>query len=412
MSRTAGIDPSASLQRTTVGVSRLPNKSMPQEPSTQTVTFIFAGGGTGGHLYPGLAVAEELQKLLPSCRIHWAATPRTIDQRLLAAKGDAYIPQGIQPFPRNPIHWPGFYISWRQSHRQWENFFAHSRVSAVLALGGYAAAPASYVASAQHIPLALLNPDAKMGLANRYLAKRASAIFTQWPMELDSAGEQKCVVTGVPLRPSLFHRSREKALTALGLSPDRRTLVITGASLGAGTINDAWCRLMADTQMLKVLQNPAAPWQVLHLTGTSQYEKVRGVSAASAVGWWKVMDYCDDMGNVWAAADMAITRAGAGLCAELEACGVPAILLPYPYHRDRHQHANAQRLAAHGAAVILEDQCDAAANSEAIKKTLLELLVADGRRKAMREAGLANGKTEAAGQIARWLCRASGRPIA
>lgn len=124
------------------------------------------------------------------------------------------------------------------------------------------------------------------------------------------------------------------------------------------------------------------------------------------------MDYCDDMGNVWAAADMAITRAGAGLCAELEACGVPAILLPYPYHRDRHQHANAQRLAAHGAAVILEDKCDAAANSEAIKKTLMELLVAESRRKAMREAGLANGKTEAAGQIAKWLCRASGRPIA
>ena len=382
---------------------------MSEKSSSETVTFIFAGGGTGGHLYPGLAVAEELQKLLPACRIHWAATPRSIDQRLLMDKGEAYIRQEIKPFSRNPLDWPAFYRLWKQSCRRWEDFFARSHVSAVLALGGYAAAPASRVAAERDIPLALLNPDAKMGLANRYLAKRASVIFTQWPMETGGESDQKCVVTGVPLRPSLFHRSREKALMALGLSPDRRTLVITGASLGAGTINDAWCRLMADEQMLNLLQNPTAPWQVLHLTGASQYEKVRQIAAASGMGFWKVMGYCDDMGSVWAAADLAITRAGAGLCAELEACGVPAILLPYPYHRDRHQHANARQLVAHGTAIMVEDRCDAAANGEAIKAKLMELLVAEQRRKAMRQAGLANGNTAAAEHIARWLYSASGR---
>jgi UDP-N-acetylglucosamine--N-acetylmuramyl-(pentapeptide) pyrophosphoryl-undecaprenol N-acetylglucosamine transferase len=406
------MDPSAVLPSDAPCASCSPNAPMTASSSVETATFIFAGGGTGGHLYPGLAVAEALQKLLPSSRIFWAATPRPIDQRLLADQGEAYIRQEIQPFPRNPLQWKGFYGSWRRACRFWDEFFSRHQVSAVLALGGYAAAPAGRVAAARNIPLALLNPDAKMGLANRYLARRANVIFTQWAMDTGLAGDGRCMVTGVPLRPSLFHRSREKSLAALGLSPDRRTLVITGASLGAGTINDAWCQLMRDEQVRNSLQNPAAPWQVLHLTGTSQYSRVRQAAEASGADFWTVLDYCDDMGSVWAAADLAITRAGAGLCAELEACGVPAILLPYPYHRDRHQRANAARLVAHGAAVMLEDQRDAGANAAAIRKLLLDLLSADGRRKAMRDAGLANGKTTAAEQIGRWLYRASGRMIA
>ena len=388
------------------------NIDMTSGPSTEAALFVFAGGGTGGHLYPGLAVAEQLQKLLPSSFIHWAATPRMIDQRLLTEMGDAYIRQTVQPFSKNIRRWPSFYRAWRESCNFWDEFFNQHQVAAVLALGGYAAAPASRVANERKIPVALLNPDAKMGLANRYLARRATAIFTQWPMTMSGGGADLFNVTGVPLRASLFHRSREKSIAALGLVSDRQTLVITGASLGAGTINAAWCELMRDEEVLSELNHPQRPWQILHLTGTAEFAKVQQVASASGVAHWKVMDYCDDMGGVWAAADLAITRAGAGLCAELEACGVPAILMPYPFHRDRHQHANAEKLVLHGAAVMLEDRLEAAANGPPLKKLLLEMLRGDHRRQSMRAAALANGKPTAAVQIAKWLCRAAGRSIA
>lgn len=291
---------------------------MVSEPATEEALFVFAGGGTGGHLYPGLAVAEQLQKLLPSSVIHWAATPRIIDQRLLAEKGIAYVRQPVQPFSRDIRRWPSFYQAWRESCNFWDEFFNHHQVAVVLALGGYAAAPASRMAHKKNIPVALLNPDAKMGLANRYLARRAKVIFTQWPMTLPGMGADLFSVTGVPLRASLFHRSREKSMAALGLVSDRQTLVITGASLGAGTINAAWCELMRDEEVLNALNHPRQPWQILHLTGTAEFSKVQQAAIASGAAHWKVMDYCDDMGGVWAAADLAITRAGAGLCAELE----------------------------------------------------------------------------------------------
>lgn len=385
---------------------------MASDVSTQTAAFVFAGGGTGGHLYPGLAVAEQLQKLLPSSVIHWAATPRMLDQRLLTEKGDAYIRQTVQPFSRNIRRWPSFYHAWRESCNFWAEFFNQHHVAAVLALGGYAAAPASRIANEKKIPVALLNPDAKMGLANRYLARRATVIFTQWPMTFSGMRTDLISVAGAPLRASLFHRSREKSIAALGLVANRKTLVITGASLGAGTINAAWCELMRDQEVLDALNHPERPWQVLHLTGAAEFPKVQQAAIANGAAHWNVIDYCDDMGGVWAAADLAITRAGAGLCAELEACGVPAILMPYPFHRDRHQHANAEKLVYHGAAVMLEDRIEAAANGPPLKKLLLEMLRDDRRRQSMRTAALANGKPAAALQIAKWLCRAVGRPIA
>jgi len=382
------------------------------ECSTQDVLFVFAGGGTGGHLYPGLAVAEQLQALMPCSRIYWAATPRRIDERLLAEKGDTYIRQTVQPLTKDVRRWPAFYRSWRESCRFWDQFFSQNRVAAVLALGGYAAAPAGRIAAKRGIPVALLNPDAKMGVANRYLARRVSSIFTQWAIDVPGHGGDRVSITGLPLRSSLFHRSREQSLSALHLASNRQTLIITGASLGAGSINAAWCELMCDRQVREALNSPSEPWQIVHLTGTAEYEKIRQTAEAIGYEHWKIMDYCDDMGAIWAVADMAITRAGAGLCAELEACGVPAILMPYPYHRDRHQHANAQKLLSHGAAVMVEDRREAAANVPAMKIALLELLNNKNRRQAMRAAALANGKPSAAMQIAGWLCRAAGRSIA
>ncbi len=149
-----------------------------------------AGGGTGGHLYPGLAVAEALQRQAGGEKpeIVWAATPRAVDQRLLSGFGERYIRQAVKPLMMSPGKWWGFGRAWRETCGYWAEYFEKHAVDCVVALGGYAAGPAAYVAAKRAIPVILLNPDALPGRANRFLFKRADVIVTQWPMDAGDAG--------------------------------------------------------------------------------------------------------------------------------------------------------------------------------------------------------------------------------
>ncbi len=375
----------------------------------RTLRVVMAGGGTGGHLYPGLAVAEALESLAAErglgLELLWAATPRAVDQRLLTRFGENYVQQPVQPLVKSIKKLWGFWRGWRESCAIWRQRMNRGEVDCVVALGGYAAGPAAYVASkAAGVPVVLLNPDALPGLANRFLMKRCDMVVTQWPLGDGCRSGLKGAVKalGCPIRPELVGRSRAEGARRLEVDPERRTLVVTGASLGAKTINDA---------VLKMLEEPAARaifeakgpegWQILHLAGIDQAADVRLTYAAWEQVRVQVIDYCDDMASVWAVADLAIARAGASTCAELTACGVPSLLLPYPFHKDMHQKANALELERAGAALIVDDARDAAANAAAVKAALDSLLYADARRQSMAAAARAIGKPDAAAEIAR-----------
>jgi UDP-N-acetylglucosamine--N-acetylmuramyl-(pentapeptide) pyrophosphoryl-undecaprenol N-acetylglucosamine transferase len=178
-----------------------------------------------------------------------------------------------------------------------------------------------------------------------------------------------------------------------------RTLVVTGASLGAKTINDAVIELMKDEETRRAFEETGG-WQIVHLSGLDQAEVVREAYGQFPTVRVKVMDYCDDMASLWAVADLAIARAGASTCAELTACGVASLLLPYPFHKDMHQRANAQELERAGAAIIIDDAKDAGGNAKAVKAALNSLLYDEQRRALMAESARIAGKPEAAGDIA------------
>ncbi len=388
-----------------------PIPPLPTSVSGCPIGLVMAGGGTGGHVYPGLAVAEILSLWYPD-QLHllWAATPRPIDQRLLAKFGADYVAQPVRTLTKKPWQWWPFLRAWRESCGYWRSYFRQTSVHAVLALGGYAAAPAAMVASEMGIPLAVLNPDALPGVANRFLIRRADRVFTQWNLPAAAIGKYhaKMVVTGCPIRSSLTSLSRRQAAQRLEMDPDRPTLVITGASLGAKTINDAIIALLDQPDILGALHGPApaqahGSWQILHLTGLGQAAAARRAAAKFPSGFWKVLEYVDDMAAVWALADLVIARAGAGLCAELTACGVPAILLPYPFHRDQHQQANAAHLTSAGAARLVLDTKDAAINAAALHPVLLELLTHPATRQAMAQASRRLGRPQAAADVARRL---------
>ncbi len=361
--------------------------------------IVMAGGGTGGHLYPGLAVAEALkEKLGDRIDLVWAATPRQVDQRLLSGFGANYVQQSVQPLVKKISKIWAFYNGWMNTCAYWKRYYRGNHVDAVLALGGYAAGPASYVASQQGIPVGLLNPDAVPGLANRFLLKRSSRIFSQWSLD-ESATKNirgRVMPIGCPIRGSLLGRTREEGMRALGLNAALKTLVITGASLGARTINEAMCALMSDADFRHAL----AGWQIIHLTGMEQAEVVKAAYGDVTDVPIKILDYCDDMASVWAVADLAIARAGASTCAELTACGVPAILLPYPYHKDLHQRHNAEKLVDAGAALIVDDAKDSAKNAQALRPVLTELLAGGGQLDDMAAAAKRIGKPNASRDIA------------
>jgi UDP-N-acetylglucosamine--N-acetylmuramyl-(pentapeptide) pyrophosphoryl-undecaprenol N-acetylglucosamine transferase len=383
--------------------------------AVRTLRMVMAGGGTGGHLYPGLAVASALEAraevLGVRLEILWAATPRAVDRRLLSGFGERYIQQPVQPLTKSVKKLWGFWTGWRESCALWAQRMGRGEVDCVVALGGYAAGPAAYMAAkarktGRKIPVVLLNPDALPGLANRFLLKRADVVVTQWPLgEKHQAavrsGGGVVKPLGCPIRAELVGRTRAEGARKLNIDPERRTLVVTGASLGAKTINDAVLKMLEDPAAREIFERrDGSGWQILHLAGLDQAADVRLTYAQWPALRVQVIDYCDDMASVWAVADLAIARAGASTCAELTTCGVPAVLLPYPFHKDMHQRANARELATAGAAVIVEDAKEAGANAAAVKRALDTLLYEDTTREHMAAAARVAGKPAAAEEIA------------
>jgi UDP-N-acetylglucosamine--N-acetylmuramyl-(pentapeptide) pyrophosphoryl-undecaprenol N-acetylglucosamine transferase len=366
--------------------------------------YIFAGGGTGGHLYPGLAVAERLIQLRGDARVVFACSNRDIDRRILSATQYTFVPQPVRPLPRGWRGWWSFLRGWWGSKRIGRRLLREYKPAGVLGLGGFAAGPLVKAASEAHLPVGMISIDAVPGIANRHLARKAQAVFAQFRTTGVYYGRQagKVRVVGCPVRQGLLRGRREEALPALGLRDDRRTLVIVAGSLGAATINEAIMHLAADFSAL------AEQWQVLHVTGPGKIDRVRQVWDSGKVHA-VVMEFCQRMDLAYAAADLVLCRAGASTIGELSAVGVPAVLMPYPFHADQQQRHNSEALAAAGAAVMVIDQVDATANAHRLREVLIDLLRDPAKLAAMRSAATALHQDDAADAIAKWLLEVSGQ---
>jgi UDP-N-acetylglucosamine--N-acetylmuramyl-(pentapeptide) pyrophosphoryl-undecaprenol N-acetylglucosamine transferase len=357
--------------------------------------ILFAGGGTGGHLYPGIATAEALKAHLPGAVPVFLCTTREIDRVILESTGHEFIPQPIVP-PKTSIGGLlRFWKSWRETRDLVRQVFKDRKPAAVVGLGGYAAGVAVKSASAAKIPTAILNPDVIPGKANQFLMKRADAVCCQFEQTADYVAAEyraKLHVTGCPIRSELLNRpDRATASDRLGLDPSLFTLVITGASLGAQTVNEAMLTLLSE--------HPPAGWQVLHLSGRDHAAAVREGYAKLAVKS-KVVDFTAGMADVWAVADLCVSRSGASSCAELTAAGIPSVLMPYPFHKDMHQRANAKVLADAGAAVLVDDEKDRSQNAAKLWPVLEPLLNVEKRRTEMAAAAKTLGRPAAASAVA------------
>jgi UDP-N-acetylglucosamine--N-acetylmuramyl-(pentapeptide) pyrophosphoryl-undecaprenol N-acetylglucosamine transferase len=355
--------------------------------------FVIAGGGTGGHLYPGLAVAQAIQAAQPDFDVTVFGTQRAIDKKLVSGCGYELVPQSIQPFPSKFWRWPGFLLGWKKSVRVARERFAARRPVVVLGLGGYAAGPPITAAARLGIPTALFNPDAVPGLANRKLAPKVDCVFVQWHESVEHFQKARAVkATGCPIRPEFAHATRKAGSRAFRIDESRPTLLITGASQGAHSINAA-CMEMFD------LWRVASNWQIVHLTGETDLEMCRTRYSEAGIDA-KTLAYTDHMALAMACADLIVSRAGASTLAEITALGLPSVLMPYPFDKKKHQLANAKILADYHAAQIVQDTNNPKDNARRLRDALRDLMKSDLRRSKMSQAAAALGRSHAAEDIA------------
>ena len=359
----------------------------------------FAGGGTGGHLYPALAVADALRARLPGVRLLFFATQRPLDRRIIGPTDVELIEQPLASLRRMPWYWPGFLLGFRRSSLVCRKSIADLRPSVVVGTGGLGSVPAVREASRAGIATAMLNPDAVPGRANKYLAGKVDIVFAQWAETADHFARMsgrkrpRVLITGCPVRTAFNEARREAGVERFKLADGKKTILITGASQGARNINRAVCA------NLDLFEHHHREWQIVHLTGESEHEEVvrayRGRSVKAVV-----LRYTEHMADALAVADLVIGRAGASFLAEITAVGRAAILMPYPYHKDQHQLANARCLENAGAARIVPDRVDPERNGPALRAAMEELMADAEKRGMMAEASRRMGRGQAAAAVA------------
>ncbi len=313
--------------------------------------FFITGGGTGGHIYPAIAVADEL-----ACRgkeIFYVGNPKNLEYDIVLQKGYKFLPVNIEGMPRQfglPIIKWGFQLL--GSVLKSVYYILKYKPDVVFGTGGYVSAPAMIAAKLLNKPFMMHDCDARPGLVTRKLAPYASAVSVAFDSACNFIHNKHLFVNGNPIRTQFKTLSVSEARSALGLE-DRLTLCIMGGSQGARTINDAAVALLKRLSKEDNLQ-------IIFQTGKKNFERVieqlmRIYPEYEADKNLIIRPYFEDMVTVLKASDIAVSRAGSLSISEIEAAGIASILIPYPHAAADHQRMNAKYMLAKGASLYLED---------------------------------------------------------
>ena len=353
---------------------------------------ILTGGGTGGHVYPALAVAEALQDLRPDLDVLYVGATDRIEARVVPAAGlrfEGLPASGLSRDPRLAAR-----ALWRlgQGFSKALAIVVRERPAVVLGTGGFASAAMLLAARSGGVRVVLHEQNVAPGKVNRWVGRWAHEILVSLPGSDAWWPGRRVALTGNPIRTEAFRLGREEARRRLAVDAAAPLLLITGGSQGARRINEAAVamapRLLAET-----------PWQVLHVAGPDHADSVREALPPEAASRWRVLAYADEMPAAVVACDLVIGRAGATTLAEVLAAGRPMVLVPYPF-AGGHQALNAASAVQGGAAILLEDaRCDGPTLAHAV----LPLLTDPDRLAAMQRASRSLGKPEAALEVARVL---------
>lgn len=366
------------------------------------MSVLFAGGGTGGHLYPALALAAEVRRQYPDWPIAFMGTATRMEAQVVPQHGYPFHPVEIVGMPRKlSPELLRFGRTVAGSVAAARRIIREVKPLLVVGTGGYVSAPAVIAARLEGIPAVICEQNAFPGVANRALAPFATKIFTTFPQSDRYFPRRKVECLGNPIRPEAYQLTQAEARERLDFPPVPHLLLVTGGSLGAKSIN------RATTEALERWLSHA-DWAVLHVAGKGDVQAVREATARwQAEPRYRLVEYLAEMPAAIAAADLVVSRAGATTLAELTAAGKPMVLVPYPFG-GKDQPANAQSLASAGAAVKLDDQ-----DLSGLGETVETLMRDPEHRARMIQASRRFGRPDAARRIVmrfRELAGSGGSP--
>ena len=339
---------------------------------TNKKTYFVTGGGTGGHIYPAIAIIDAL--LADGAQVYYVGNPRNLEAEIAKQKGYNFLPVKINAMPRQ-FGWQ--FVKWCfQLFFAWIQclfYLKKYKPAAVFGTGGYVSAPVllgcmSIVCCKRKIPYMLHDCDAQPGLVTRKLAPGAAVVSLAFESAKEFIKNENIQINGIPIRTEFCTLSKDRAREILGLK-DKKTLCVMGGSLGARTINDA------AVELLKELSEEF-DMQVIFQTGRKNFERVleQLLKVYPEYGCDKnliIKPYFDDMVSVLKASDFAVSRAGSLSLSEICASGIAPVLVPFPHAAADHQRKNAQYMAEHGAAFCIED---AELTKQSLKKAIQTLI--------------------------------------
>jgi UDP-N-acetylglucosamine--N-acetylmuramyl-(pentapeptide) pyrophosphoryl-undecaprenol N-acetylglucosamine transferase len=310
---------------------------------------LIAGGGTGGHLYPGIAVAREIRKHHANVEISFVGTMRGLEARIVPREGFQLIALPVRGLPRRfgRAQVGAVFAMVRSLAIMWRHFLKW-RPDVILGTGGYASAPPVLVGWFMRIPIVLQEQNAIPGIVNRWLSRVADEVHINFAAARRHFKRRDHLrLTGNPLRAGLLRGNRQRAYKRFNLAPSRQTIFVLGGSHGAHAINAAFVDAIA-----RMPANLGAQWLVQ--TGKEDAAWVRRqVEGKPVVA--SVHAFIHNIEEAYTVADLIVCRAGAMTLSEVVASGIPAIVVPYPHAADNHQERNAEELVERGAAVMVRD---------------------------------------------------------
>lgn len=352
--------------------------------------IVIAGGGTGGHIFPGIAIAEEIRDRDGSAEIIFVGTEHGIEASVVPTEGypikylraEGLVGRSLVKKLRGGVK---TFLSVYDSYR----LLKELRPDVLIGVGGYASFGPVFAGSLMSIPSVIVEQNSVPGLANRALSRIVDIVCVTYHESISFFPRSKTYITGNPIRKGILSGSRGRAYEIFSLERGKFTVFVFGGSSGARAINNA---VRSSFSYIMDIRNDI---QFLHQTGRDDYEGIR-----EAYRKWgfraTVAAFIHQMPEAYAVADLVVSRAGATTLAELTAVGKPAILIPYPYAAGRHQELNARRLSEMGAArVILDHEL----NGESLARNIRWLYENSGMRSEMERLSRSFGRPDAAQRV-------------
>ncbi len=351
--------------------------------------LIVSGGGTGGHIYPAIAIAKEAQQRLKGLEVVFVGTSKGLEASVVPKQGLAFRAITVEGWPR-VLSWKmvtAFFKMFKGFGDSWK-VLGEIKPDIVIGTGGYVCGPVVLAAILRGIPTMLHESNLSPGMTVKLLSRLVSKVLVSFEETKTKIGGST-VLTGTPITPEILRVQRQRSYEAFGFDPAKPTVFVLGGSQGAHSIN------LAMVEALTFLAEHQPPLQVLFMTGLKDYQYVLDECEKNALKP-VVKSFLYNMPEAYAVADLVVSRAGAMTVAEITARGIPAVLIPYPHSANQHQARNAELLRDKGAAQIIDDKD---LSGVVLSRKISEILGNAEQLKKMAQASKALGNPKAGEKI-------------